>query len=336
VSQLSRPTVGRGIRTRTEVRRALRRHRARLLAIRGVVGLGIGRKVRQNRRFGSLAIRVYVRVKRGHARLNRTEVIPRRVRGVTPSGRNAGYFVPTDVVKGSGSLAGLALRGGQGVVGQTSQGGTLGLCYRSVGGRAFVLTNAHVAVALNFKPGQLDSSACLTQSARDVAVISRFTTIQTGGGANTMDAALGWVYGDESIDYLALRGEALRISGVESFDRSGDTVYHYVNRHGVAKYFWHPDEGESEVVTFGTGSSARFARFILLSGVPGRQHTVESGDSGSLLVRRNGSTLKAVALVFAGTGNRVAVYPIKTALSRLGVAEASRYGKPEDVGIDFD
>jgi hypothetical protein len=143
------------------------------------------------------------------------------------------------------------------------------------------------------------------------------------------------VYQDERVSYRLIQGESVLVSSQVDFDERGGTIYQYTNRNGVTKYFQHPDASSPTVVTFGSGGSARFDRFVQLTGAPGRPHLVEPGDSGSLLVRRDPDGLKAVALVFAGSHNRVAVYPIRTVLRRLGQAAASRNGQSENVGIEY-
>ena len=234
----------------------------------------------------------------------------------------------------------LALHGGQGVRGMKAEVGTIGLVYRSVEGRDYLLTSAHVAAGLDFGAGDLASreraggSTALTRpsNGRAFADLERIVEIRSGA-ANSCDAALCWIYRAEQVVLRSIAGE--RVESVADVSPRSNEIYFYVNRRGQKKTFDAPDERSAVDVTF-AGRSVRFRRVITLTGVRGFAYRVEPGDSGSLLVRRTRQGLVAAGLVFAGHANTVAVLPLSPLLTKLGDAAASRSGNREDVRIVFD
>src|SRR5512147_159706 len=123
------------------VRRTLRAHRERLLALPNVKYLAIGRKVKAGTRRPVLSIRVFVAWK---GDVTRRQTVPARLRAVGQGGRRLPYYISTDVEQ-TGPLRALALRGGDRIDGRRQ--GTAALVYRSPGGRALLLTCAHVVAS---------------------------------------------------------------------------------------------------------------------------------------------------------------------------------------------
>jgi hypothetical protein len=319
-----------------DVRRTLRHNGARLRRHPNVVALAVGGRVRDGERQPGLAIRVYVSRKLPPGQLSRRQRLPRRLRGRLAGGLAAPWFVPVDVVRGEGPLQALALASGQGIRGIRRDVGTTGLLYRSVLGRDYLLTNAHVAAGLDFGPRQLaaheraglSTAVSRPSNARAFADVERIAEL-TPGASNECDAALCWVYDSERVALLQVGG--LPVVGVSDASPRSPERFFYRNRRGRKKTFSAPDERAPLDVNF-SGRLVRFRSALTLTGAAG----VEAGDSGSLLVRRTRGGLLAAGLVFAGSGNTVAVIPFSRTLAQLAKASAGRAGRREDVRVDFE
>lgn len=305
------------------VRRTLRAHRERLLALPNVRYLAIGGKVTAGTRQHGLSIRVFVVTKRDVPRRQR---VPPRLRALGPRGRRLPYYIRTDVEE-AGPLRALALHGGDRIEGRRR--GTAALVYRSPAEQDLLLTNAHVVA----RP---DAWAIGEPVARPMGApspvigrVHRMIRIRTDR-TNRWDAALVRV--GVPADRLVVGDPPLRVLGYGNLRAGGEGRFFYVSD-GVRVSCAHPEVVETPVdIDHGGGVSVSYSGFVLLevsAGMPVPAH------SGSLLVGETDGGVRACGLVFAGSARRVAVNGLRETLAALSSTGASEDGEEEDVRIVF-
>jgi hypothetical protein len=305
------------------VRRTLRAHRERLLALPNVRYLAIGRKVKAGTRQHGLSIRVFVVTKRDVPRRQR---VPPRLRALGPRGRRLPYYITTDVEEAR-TLRALALRGGDRIEGRRR--GTAALVYRSPGGQDLLLTNAHVVARPDAwaigEPVERPPGARVPVIGR----VHRMIRIRTDR-MNRWDAALVRV--DVPADRLLVGDPPLRVLGDGNLRAGAEGRFFYVSD-GARVSCAHPELVETPVeIDHGGGVSVSYRGFVLLevsAGMPVPAH------SGSLLVGETDGGVLAFGLVFAGNARRVAVNGVREALAALCSTAASEDGKEEDIRIVF-
>ncbi len=176
------------------VRKALRKHRTRLLALDNVVGVGIGRKEREGRSTGQLAVTVLVTKKLPPEQLPRDHIIPKTLEGVLTDVVEVGHIrlVGDDPVRRSRNrpaFPGVSI----GHYGITA--GTFGaVVYDLKTGRKLILSNNHVLANLtNGRDGRANVGDAILQpgpydggSERDrIATLLRFVPLERSPTAAT-------------------------------------------------------------------------------------------------------------------------------------------------------
>lgn len=305
------------------VRRTLRAHRERLLALPNVKYLAIGRKAKAGRRQPLLSIRVFVAWK---GDVTRRQTVPARLRAVGQGGRRLPYYIKTDVEE-TRPLRALALRGGDRIEGRRR--GTAALAYRSPGGRHLLLTCAHVVASLD--AWGIGDPVERAAGARSLIIgrVHRMIRIRTDR-TNRWDAAVVRV--DVPADRLVVGDPPLPVLGHGSLRAGAEGRFFYVSG-GARVRCAHPEVVETPVeIDYGAGQSASYLGFVLLevsAGAPIPAH------SGSLLVGETEGGVLGYGLVFAGTARHVAVIRLRETLGALSSAAASEDDQEEDVHVVF-
>lgn len=238
-----------------DIRRTLRAHAPRLLGLPNVLYLGIGEKRVGQAGQRRLCARIYVARKTDVPPGSR---IPSRLRGVAPSRRGAPYFVDTDVEERPAELDALAISAGDELRGVCR--GTIGLAYRSLSGRAFLLTNAHVAAGLD---AHAAGERIADPSGEALGVIRRTTPLYSQPlWVHSLDASL--VETELPIAALGLPNQPGAIAGLVPLRTGAHTRYFYVVAHGRTRFFSFPERIESERVVRVAGRALRFRDFFEL------------------------------------------------------------------------
>lgn len=280
-----------------DIRRAVRRHRERLLALPNVEYVTVGWKERAGERLRALAARVYVRRKKDVPSSAR---VPERL-------RDGLRLVQTDVVETGEPLTALVLRGGDAIEGRSA--GTVGLAFRDREDREWFLTCAHVV-------GGLDADATgdpvWGEDGEVVGEVQRTLPVQRNR-VNRFDIAL--VGAMVPVDPFTV-GDATRQVVDHGQLRAGSKVeFHYTTR-GERVRCSLPEPVETPIaVRFGKEAEALFRGCLQLRVVSGKP---TPGHSGALLVRERGDGLLACGIVFAGNRERLLVNRLGPALRAVG------------------
>jgi hypothetical protein len=343
------------------VRRTLRAHRERLLALPNVRYLAIGRKVKAGTRQHGLSIRVFVATKRSVPRQQR---VPSRLRAVAPGGQRLAFYIRTDVeeapplralaprggdrttVEGMsplptltprggkppgrderGRLRAPALRGGDRIEGRRR--GAAALVYRSPRGHDLLLTNAHVVARPDSWAIGEPVDGPTGAGGPVIGRVHRMIRIRTDR-TNRWDAALVRV--EVPADRLVVGDPPLRVLGYGNLRAAAEGRFFYVSN-GSRVSCAYPELVETPVeIDHGGGVSVSYSGFVLLevtAGMPVPAH------SGSLLVGETDAGVLACGLVFAGNTRRVAVTRLRETVAALSSTAASEDDEEEDVRIVF-
>jgi len=282
-----------------------------------VVGVGIGPKIRGGKTTATTSIRIYVERKVGKNALSKSDLLPAKIDGI-----------PTDVVQ-TGRLyaqvpiAQTRLRPTKGGCSVGFQGvgfvmaGTLS-CLVTDGHKRFILSNNHVLANENalplgspiFQPGLLDGGNANTDR---VAKLSRFVRIQRVPAQNTVDCAIAALTRANIASPLILPSVGALGSAVPVVAKVGMAVH----KHGRTTGYTRGkviDVAADVNITYDFGT-ARFVNQIIIVGSGGSFS--DSGDSGSLIVRRTGN--RATGLLFAGSSSHTIANHIQDVLTALGV-----------------
>jgi hypothetical protein len=286
----------------------------------------IGEKEQQESGQGYLSIRVFVSDK--ILSLPKSKRLPKRIRGVNPDGSAADYWIPLDVESIPEKFQALSVQGGDKI--RRILTGSVGLVYVSRSRRNFLITNSHIIARPNERA--FKSQVRKIGVEKPIGEVHRMSILKPGI-PNKMDAAIVWLYEDVHAEFLTLRNESHLVSKVGRLLSITSTEYFFVNHQGVKKRFKKPNELHGQIPVEINGQDIFFQGVWILKLV-GRISAVH-GDSGSLLVRQTQTGLTAVGLVFAGTDNLVAVFPLSKVFSTLGRVRASANSETEDVRIDF-
>ena len=195
--------------------------------------------------------------------------------------------------------------------------GTFG-CLVTDGSDLFVLSNNHVLANENalpigspiFQPGLLDGGSPTSDR---IARLRRFVRIRRLPVNNRVDAAIAVLTtaGVASASILPQVGRLGSTTPVAA------TVGMTVHKHGRTTGFTRGrivDVSADLNINYDFGT-ARFVDQIVIVGATGSFS--DSGDSGSLIVRRAGN--RATGLLFAGSGSHTIANPIGAVLSALSV-----------------
>lgn len=285
---------------------------------RNVVGIGVGRKLRNGRATSTMAIRFYVEHKVPEKSVPKSDAVPDEIDGV-----------PTDVIE-SGRLFAQAtpiartrLRPAKGgcSIGFEGDGfvmaGTFG-CLVTDGRQRYILSNNHVLANENalplkspiYQPGLLDGGS----TSRDrIASLSRMIELLATPNENRVDCAIAALDKDTLGSPLVLPsvgklGSATTIPAAERMR---------VHKHGRTTGYTrgHITDISADVNIHYDFGMARFVDQVIVEGDSGPFS--DAGDSGSLIVDRQ--TNRATALLFAGSASHTIANPIADVLLALGV-----------------
>lgn len=202
-------------------------------------------------------------------------------------------------------------------------GGTLGSLVQA-GSSQFILSNNHVLARTNkaslgddiVQPGLIDAG-CRKIASDAVADLSSYVPLRFKAKGqtplNTVDAAVAQVRsGAVRTDGAIL--DIGTLSNATAVDRVGCAVQKSGRTTGLTKGSISAVDVTVNV-NYGSGKTARFVDQFLVT--PGSFSA--GGDSGSLIVR-DGTTPRAVGLLFAGSSSSTIANPIQSVLSSLQVA----------------
>lgn len=191
--------------------------------------------------------------------------------------------------------------------------------------RHLILSNNHVLANSNagrvndsiIQPGAYDGGR---HPADQIAVLARWVTINFGGAANFVDAAIGWAWHDR------IRGEQYYLSGSNpAYYRTGTVPLAAslglpVGKSGRTTGLTSgrvTQIGVSVNVNYGAGRVALFRNQIAIQSVNANPFSA-GGDSGSLIWNW-AAGLRPVGLLFAGGGNTTFANPIGAVLAALNI-----------------
>lgn len=199
--------------------------------------------------------------------------------------------------------------------------GTLGSLVRDADGAQYILSNNHVLARTNnaiggediIQPGLIDQiPACAKDTNDAVADLSAFVPISfKKGTTNTVDAAIAGVRTGK----VAIDGNILDVGTISNLTAT-DKVGCAVRKSGRTTGDTTGSISAVNVtvdINYGGGKVARFVDQFLVT--PGAFSA--GGDSGSLIVR-DGSTPRAVGLLFAGSSSYTIANPIAAVSAAFG------------------
>jgi hypothetical protein len=283
-----------------------------------VVGVGIGPKIRKGKQTKTMSIRFYVEKKVPLKAVPKSDLLPTKVNGV-----------PTDVVE-TGRLYAqvpIAQTRMRPTLGGCSIGfhdpsfvmaGTLGCLVRDPLG-VYILSNNHVIANENalpigspiFQPGTLDGGVPTKKDM--VARLTRFVRIRKLPTNNHVDAAIA-----KLVKPSIARPTILpKVGQLGSATPVPAAVGMRVHKHGRTTGYTTGrviDVAADLNITYDFGV-ARFVDQIVIVGDTGSFS--DSGDSGSLIVRRAGN--RATGLLFAGSASHTIANHIGRVLTALKV-----------------
>jgi hypothetical protein len=283
-----------------------------------VVGIGVGRKVKDGKVTSTVAIHVYVERKVPKKAVPKGDAIPSKIDGV-----------PTDVIESgrffaqATPIAQTRLRPAKGGCSIGFQGsgfvmaGTLG-CLVTDGKKRFILSNNHVIADENklplnspiFQPGLLDNG---TVPGDRIARLAKMIKILKLPKDNHVDAAIAVLDKNTLASALILPkvGKLASTTTVPAVEKMK------VHKHGRTTGYTqgHVIDVAADVNVQYDMGVARFVDQIIIVGDDGSFS--DSGDSGSLIVDR--ATQQATGLLFAGSSSHTIANPIDGVLTALGV-----------------
>ena len=282
-----------------------------------IVGVGVGPKIRDSKQLSTISVRFYVERKLPPQAIPSKDKLPSKIRGI-----------PTDVIEtgrlyAQAPIAQQRLRPAKGgcSIGFQATGfvmaGTFG-CLVTDGSKRFILSNNHViadenSLPLNspiYQPGLLDGGVVPTDR---IARLKKFVKIRKLPFNNHVDAAIA-VLNKPS---LASPKVLPKVGALGSTAPVLAAVGMGVHKHGRTTGYTrgHVIDVSADVnITYDFGV-ARFVDQIIIVGDSGSFS--DSGDSGSLIVRRGGN--RATGLLFAGSSTHTIANHIGKVLSALGV-----------------
>jgi len=276
--------------------------------LHNVVGVGIGEKVSEGKQTGTLAVKLFVRMKYPLSELNSNATLPKEINGISTDIEESGAFrrfqtatarrltgMPNPRTKMRPAHPGSSI-GFQDPANQFVMAGTFGAVVKDANG-TYVVSNNHVLADENrlpigaaiFQPGLLDGGNVATDQ---IASLTRFIMLDASK-PNSVDCAIAKVTQNNIVSTAILHIGAPKGATNATLDMSvhkfGRTTGYTVGR--IVSL-------DTDVtVGYETGDYT-FSSQIIVVGSHGQSFS-DAGDSGSLILQRG--TNKAVALLFAGS-----------------------------------
>lgn len=295
----------------TQAMAAREGHTARLLALPGVVGTGVGIGAD-----GEPTVTVFVLSASVGG-------VPERLDGVPVAVEVTGMFVAGGTTDRERPAA-----NGYSVGHPDITAGTLGAVVKDVAGRCYILSNNHVLANSNnanigdsaLQPGTYDGG----QDPQDaIASLAAFEPINFDGSSNTIDAAIAELVSPVS-NFVTAQTPAAPVGygapgTVEVPAWPGQSVQKFGRTTGLTSAAVTEVEVSANICYECAGpfcmrckKAARFDHLIATEDMSG------GGDSGSLIVTNDG-TKNPVGLLFAGSSTRTLANQIDLVLNALGV-----------------
>jgi Peptidase family S64 len=294
--------------------------------LHNVVGVGIGERISEGKPTGTLAVKLFVRMKYPLSEISSNFALPKEINGVPTDIEEAGIFrrfqtaaarklagMPNPRTKMRPAHPGSSI-GFQDPANQFVMAGTFGAVVKDAGG-TYILSNNHVLADENrlptgapiFQPGLLDGGNVATDQ---VAALTRFVMLDPSK-ANSVDCAIAKVTQNSIVSTAILHIGAPKGSADAALDMNvhkfGRTTGYTVGQ--VSSI-------DTDVtVNYETGDYT-FSGQVIVVGSQGQSFS-DAGDSGSLILQRG--TNKAVALLFAGSKTHTIANHIGHVLAALKV-----------------
>ena len=294
--------------------------------LQNVVGVGIGERISEGKPTGTLAVKLFVRMKYPLSEISSNLALPKEINGIPTDIEEAGAFrrfqtaaarkaagMPNPRTKMRPAHPGCSI-GYQDPANQYVMAGTFGAVVKDSSG-TYILSNNHVLADENrlpagapiFQPGLLDGGNVATDQ---VAALTRFIMLDPSN-ANSVDCAIAKVTQNSIVSTAILHIGAPKGSADATLDMNvhkfGRTTGYTVGR--VSSI-------DTDVtVGYETGDYT-FSSQIIVVGSSGQSFS-DAGDSGSLILQRG--TNKAVALLFAGSKTHTIANHIGDVLAALKV-----------------
>jgi len=294
--------------------------------LHNVVGVGIGERISEGKPTGTLAVKLFVRMKYPLSEINSNFALPKDIGGIATDVEEAGTFrrfqtgapkkatgMPNPRTKMRPAHPGCSI-GFQDPANQFVMAGTFGAVVKDKHG-TYILSNNHVLADENrlpigsaiFQPGLLDGGNIATDQ---VAALTRFIMLDPTK-ANSVDCAIAKVTQNSVVSPEILHIGAPNGATAATLDMNvhkfGRTTSYTVGR--VVSL-------DTDVtVGYETGDYT-FSNQIIVVGRSGHSFS-DAGDSGSLILQRG--TNKAVALLFAGSKTHTIANHIGDVLTALKV-----------------
>jgi hypothetical protein len=282
-----------------------------------LMGVGIGEKLVDGRRTGSIAVKLFVRVKYPQAQLRRKHTLPKTIDGVPVDVEEVGLFRrlaagpidPRARLRPAPPGCSAGFDDPQGPM-----AGTIGAIVQDANG-IYVLSNNHVlaeegALPLGapiYQPGLRDGGNAVSDQ---IAQLSNFVGLLPGV-LNQVDCAVAAVQNPADVSNAILQIGPPRGAGTAQFDM----VVQKFGRSTGYTVGQVTSVDTDMTVQFENGSYT-FGGQILISGLEG-QTFADSGDSGSLVVQRG--TNLAVGLLFAGSPSGALANHLTDVLQQLNI-----------------
>lgn len=294
--------------------------------LHNVVGVGVGERISEGKPTGSLAVKLFVRMKYPLSEISSNLALPKEINGIPTDVEEAGVFrrfqtatarkltgMPNPRTKMRPAHPGSSI-GYQDPANQIVMAGTFGAVVKDASA-TYILSNNHVLADENrlpagaqiFQPGLLDGGNAATDQ---VAALTRFVMLDPSK-ANSVDCAIAKVTQNNIVSTAILYIGAPKGATDATLDMNvhkfGRTTGYTVGR--VASL-------DTDVtVGYETGDYT-FSSQIIVVGSHGQSFS-DAGDSGSLILQRG--TNKAVALLFAGSKTHTIANHIGDVLTALKV-----------------
>jgi len=289
------------------VERTIRRMQKQLLQRYGAHHIGVSKKRRGGRKQSQTCITFYV-LKKGEYEAG--QGVPASIELDYGNGARRGR-IATDVCEIGGEPEGFLLRGGNVIVSDDNENGTVGLVFRR-DGRDFLLTNAHVITDPGAKPGPVTVTS--TQGVEVEGIVTRLDDLEADEIKS--DAALISVPPD-SVEPGTFQQQSLRLESCGEILNNDKRKFFYVSDNEERAAEWLAAvPGKTEVKI--DGRKLPYARFHKLKMVKGQ---CGPGDSGAVVFCKSSTGLTAVGLLFGGivAANEILVFPVRHCLDRMGV-----------------
>jgi|GEM_PF-190956 len=309
-----------------KIRAVKEQHVESLLKKENVVGVGIGRKIKEGEMTGELCVRVYVKEKKAKSQLNAENLVEKELGGVKTDIIAVGrirFQQCNQKTRKRPAYGGDSCGSCHSTTHGYIMAGTLGCAViDNTDGKRCILSNNHVLADCDsdtdsransgdpiVQPGTLDGGTCATSADR-IATLKRWMPFKTTGD-NLVDAAIGEIINDSDVsDEIGCdmgRVQGIRELTADDIDalqvqKCGRTTCHTT---GTVM-----DIDVTVDVEYGTGATYRFVHQIFLTDMS------DPGDSGSLILDME---RKAVGLLFAGSDTVTVANPIQTVLDELNV-----------------